>query len=331
MLWNRVLDTLFEDLETNGIVYDLLEWSDTDETIVFIEKNSNIYTTIYDNVGETFSPATLLVGGENPTARRVDDYISMSFVYNQKVQTIDVLYEDVVTGLNYSPLNLWEGISNNFNSFILDNPIDLIDPWKHPLNLLPDVSSVSIFQTTISWNSVAAPATRYDKNTFYRLYEGEAKVLIADNLLGTTYIHEGIQPVTKYTVTRVYQDRWFPFPVYETDGAYRVSLYEVFRDIDTKMYISSSMTSSDNITFSNITPITPTSNSDSTTLVMGNSYVDVNVNINGTIERFGLTSYNNIPKYLKDVDPENVDIVLGSSETYSGTIIFTNYNGSFIN
>jgi len=326
MLWNRLLSITLDNLKTNDINYSLLDWSDTNETIVFIEKNNSIYRSFYDNNNETFSTPLFFINGYSSNPARNGDYISLSFIYNEKVQNIDVTYTDLVAGLTYSPLNLWDGMFTTTSSFS-NSDIYKYDPWIRPLDLLPDVTTVNAFLDTITWGAVSSPPTRYDLNTFYRLYEGDEMTLIADNLTDTAYVYADIKPVTKYTVTRVYYDRWFPNPEYETDGAFVITNNELFKSEYAVFEFGNSQSTKSELIFNNITPITPPANSESTSTFTSSFSVTDKMSNSG-FYGYGLQAVSQTPKYIDDVPPTSMSTSM-SSMSYRD-LTFTNYYGSFI-
>ena len=360
MLFNRVFDTLFENLAASNIPYTMLEWSDTNETIVFIEKDGHIHTTLYDKSTKSFSSPYLLTSGASVSPSRTGDYVVIEFTFNEKVQELSVLYTDIVIGVRSVPLDLWDGLLpwefdvfdttiSNFSYGLgggihqsdtsdIGGGLFVQDSSNYPSMRLPE--NVVIQGIELTWTHAPSDSV-FNYGTSYRLYEGG--VLLGET--DTNVITYVPKPDTDYNITTVYRHKYPPHDEVETYGTVKNSGYQAAGvDRNPLGPITSMNTSPDSLSFHGVRPIYTPFNYEYSTfspLSVPQVVINNNDNINNSgFKDFGLSSVDTrieiipvfVDQFSLEVERSIFDMSVGDMDIDIDitTLTYVDFWGNFI-
>jgi len=353
MLYKRLTKDLFKDLSDAGIIYSLLEWSDTNETIVFIEKDNSIYSTIYSNDSDTFTDAFILVDGTSASPTRDGDYVVLEYIFNEKSQQVDVLYTDVVLGIKQQEVDLWDGLLPWETSSVdidLDRGLYSPDGVKHssggdslftysPLTRRPPPSGFVVEGIEFKWVATTTSLTAVDYGTSYKIYEEGILIGETDDLL---LLYLDVKPDTEYTITGNYAVVFPPHEKLESIGVTINSGYQT-TGIDYHPFVTSGIDSSVDYVRYNTRPVflQPFPNDSVTNSFSSVDPININTTVTSTSSDFGLTAYNTrveVISFFTELytsEIESPSLVTSSDFGYlisneDTELIIVNYYGNFI-
>jgi len=360
MLYKRLTKDLFKDLSDAGIIYSLLEWTETNETIVFIEKDNSIYSTIYSNDSDTFTDAFVLVDGTSASPTRDGDYVVLEYIFNEKSQQLDVLYTDIVTGIKQQPVDLWDGILNwefspihkeinvtpinkngdYYTNNELGSGLRVYDQQQIPPAPINFIAEGMEFD----WNVPTIVASTLNPDTIkYRIYEDDIFILEVDR--DTLAIYD-LKANKTYSIEAIFEHIWSPSDTFISTRRDYFSGNQSY-GVDTipqtvSLFIPDVGDDSANNTFSfyDTRPIyTPFQYDYSTFIPVTTQTIIINTNESGCYSNFGLVSVDTridiIPVFteLYTDEIEYIESEVSTNFVVSiepDTFVYTDYFGNFI-
>jgi hypothetical protein len=360
MLWNRVLgiDIGLATLLSNDIPFSILRWTDTNEDIVFFEKNSRIYYSFYSITNETFSAPTMLITGLDPSPIRDNDYIVLKYIFNEKSQELSVLYTDLVQGIVQFPLDLWDGLlpfdvtsfekkttqivykpTGELTHSVSDSvggALGFYDRSEHLYGIAQRPQNFAIEGIELHWSAVPVYAL-YNHGTTYRVYE--EGVFIGET--SDTHFTYNITHSTEYSVEAVYTETYQPHAEAVTGQSFKNSGtqfagVENLESIDiTALYIP------ETIDYHGFRPIYTPFVDDSSLYAISTPSKIINNKNTHTLQDFGLDSVDTrieiIPLYTELLSNEVEKISLMASAISNIRVDidktpfeYTDYYGNFI-